>query len=157
MTSFSAQTSNAQDPAARRKLILSVSGVVVSLGILLFFLLRATLFAPADANDVSRTRILIDSETNEVVQNVAVEDGTLYPWNNPKTGKATLYPPETCYWTKDGKAKTEPTYVLLNSLVGKSGKTLCPDCGREVVAHNPKPPTNLMVEAYQARAAKSPR
>jgi hypothetical protein len=55
------------------------------------------------------------------------------------SGNNSGYPAELCYWTKDGQAKTDPTPVLLNVLVGKPGPTFCPDCGRLVVGHNPRP------------------
>ncbi len=53
--------------------------------------------------------------------------------SGPKKG----YPPELCYWTADGHAKSEPTYVVLNTLLGKDEPTFCPDCHRLVVGHNP--------------------
>ena len=55
------------------------------------------------------------------------------------SGGNTGYPSEKCYWTKDGKIKTEPTYVLLNIYKNSSEPTFCPDCGRLVVSHNPAP------------------
>lgn len=65
------------------------------------------------------------------------------------------YPAELCFWTKDGKPKTTPTPVLLNSNLGKSEPTFCPDCGRLVVGRNPPareganpPPTEA---EYKAR------
>lgn len=66
-------------------------------------------------------------------------EGDKWPVISPFTGKATGYPAERCYWTKDGKRKAEPTYVLLNETLGKSGDTICPECGRLVVGHNPAP------------------
>jgi hypothetical protein len=51
----------------------------------------------------------------------------------------TGYPAEACYWTADGGTKTEPTWVLMNAVLGKPGPTFCPDCGRLVVARNPMP------------------
>jgi len=86
-------------------------------------------------------------DTGEVFENYAVEEGSTQPWKNPKTGKNTLYTVEACFWTKDGKAKLEPTFVLLNEYIGKPGPTKCPDCGRTVVPHNPIPPAELMAEA----------
>lgn len=68
---------------------------------------------------------------------------------NRKCGKKSAWIAETCYWTKDGKAKLEPTYVILKKRmhVDTDEKTYCPDCGREVVGHNPRPPKKLMDEA----------
>ncbi len=65
-------------------------------------------------------------------------------------GKKTAWMAEACYWTKDGKAKLEPTYVILKQRMGIDEKTYCPDCGREVVGHNPRPPKELMDEAQAA-------
>lgn len=154
MTSFSAQASSDSTRAGNRKLVLSAAAVVLAVGVMVYLVLRSTLFAPPTAGDVSRARTVMDAETGELIADFPIKEGTLYPWTNPRTGKATLFPPETCYWTKDGKAKAEPTYVLLNNLTGKPGKTTCPDCGREVVGHNPKPPMSLLIEAYKARGPK---
>jgi hypothetical protein len=65
--------------------------------------------------------------------------GETHPIQSPYSGKATGVIAEPCYWTADGGMKSEPTWVLLNELVGKSGPTFCPDCGRLVVGHNPRP------------------
>ena len=35
--------------------------------------------------------------------------------------------------------KKEPTPVFVKSRAGEPGPTFCPDCGRLVVVHNPKP------------------
>jgi len=100
--------------------------------------------------DESRVRVMIDAETGEVFERYRIREGDTGPWKHPQTGRNTLYQPELCYWTADGEAKLEPTYVLLNEVAGKSGRTTCPDCGREVVAHNPLPPDALMLEAIEA-------
>ncbi len=75
------------------------------------------------------------------------EAGENYPFYSPFTKERTAYPAEMCYWTRDGKAKSEPTYVLLNEYIKKPGPTICPDCGRLVEAHNPPPPPELMAAA----------
>ena len=49
------------------------------------------------------------------------------------------YPAEMCWWTPSGGQAAQPTYVLLNNLVGKPGPTFCPVCHRLVVPHNPPP------------------
>jgi hypothetical protein len=146
---------NSTEPAPidRKKLLLSGGAVVVSMLVLTFVVVRLFSGGPSPG-DVSRYRTVMDAETGEIITGFEVEEGTLYPWKNPKSGKNTLYLTETCFWTKDGKAKTEPTLVLLNETIGKSGPTMCPDCGKPVVLRNPKPPHNLMLEAYKARAAK---
>ena len=65
--------------------------------------------------------------------------GDTIPVASPHSGKPTGYPAELCYWTADGRTKDEPTPVLLNTHAGLPGATFCPDCGRLVVGHNPKP------------------
>ncbi|MCC6676372.1 MAG: hypothetical protein IT436_04445 [Phycisphaerales bacterium] len=101
---------------------------------------------------MSKRRTLVDSETGTVFANHPVSLQETVPFTNPKTGKRTLFPAEACYWTKDGGAKLTPTYVLLNEAVGKPGPTLCPDCGRKVVFHNPLPPAEDMLKAAQIDA-----
>ncbi len=66
----------------------------------------------------------------------------------------TGYQAELCYWAKDANgewiAKLEPTPVLLKSIFEPGAETVCPDCGHEVVGHNPPPPQELMQAALQA-------
>lgn len=107
-------------------------------------------FTGYDPGADSRTRTMIDAATGEVFLEYRVSDGTRAPYKHPKTGEHTLYPAESCFWTRDGKAKLEPTYVLVNEYVGKSGPTLCPDCGRKVVPRNPMPPAELIIAASKA-------
>jgi len=57
----------------------------------------------------------------------------------PQCKKKTGFPCEACYWTKDGGVKDTPTWVILNRHLNKEGDTICPDCGRVVVGHNPDP------------------
>ncbi len=66
--------------------------------------------------------------------------GEIEPILSPHTQRKTGYRPESCYWTKDGKQKKQPTYIILNEVLGKKGPTICPDCGRLVDAHNQPPP-----------------
>lgn len=68
------------------------------------------------------------------------QPGETNPIMSPYSNKKTAYPAEKCYWTKDGKQKLIPTYVLLNEYIGKKEPTICPDCGRLVTLHNPMPP-----------------
>lgn len=92
----------------------------------------------------------MDIETGEVFERIELPEGASYPMVNPKTGKKTLYRPEPCYWGKDGKPKDKPTWVLLNGVKKLPGPTICPDCGRTVVPHNPAPPPS----AYQQASGK---
>lgn len=126
---------------------LTVGLAVISIVVLVWVVANHTVLSEPSAESVSRKRVAIDSETRKVFVDYFVADGSTLPWKNPDTGKNTLVPAEFCFWTKDGKAKLEPTYVLLNEFIGKKEPTICPDCGRTVVMHNSLPPTNLMIEA----------
>ncbi|MFH1419103.1 MAG: hypothetical protein ABII12_12570 [Planctomycetota bacterium] len=69
-----------------------------------------------------------------------LKTGETWPVMSPHSTKKTGFPAEKCYWTKDGKRKETPTYVILNHYLNKPGDTICPDCGRIVIPHNPPPP-----------------
>jgi hypothetical protein len=133
-------------------------GVVVVLGLVLigaiFWLLRDNL-SGSEAASISRDRMFMDAATGKPFEHT-LQAGDKIPLLAP-SGKNTGYPAELCYWTKDGKPKSDPTPVLLNSYVGKPGATFCPDCGRLVVAHNPgaaegakPPPTQAEYEQRRA-------
>lgn len=139
---------------SKLKKILSIVGASAALLVLAIVVLRATLLAPPDVGDLSRRRTVIDTKTGEIIRDFVIPEDSTMPWTNPKTGEKTLIQGEACYWTKDGKAKLEPTYVLLNEMTGKPGPTICPDCGRTVVAHNPLPPADLLREAKKAAENK---
>jgi len=84
-----------------------------------------------------------------------LKEGEQAPVYSPYSKERTGWPAEKCYWTKDGNAKLEPDFVLLNEYVGKKGPTLCPVCGRLVVAHNPMPPADKMLAAQRAAASSA--
>jgi hypothetical protein len=86
------------------------------------------------------------SETGKVFT-YEMHAGEHWPVLSPYSGKMTGYPAERCYWTKDGKRKLTPTYVILNEHLGKPGDTICPECGRVVVGHNPPPPAEVPLAA----------
>ena len=92
----------------------------------------------SEAARLANQRVFVCAQTGKPFS-VELKDGMSIPVKSPYSGQQTGYPAELCYWTKDGKPKDEPTAVLLNSWVGKSGPTFCPDCGRLVVGHNPSP------------------
>jgi len=124
-----------------KKRILAIGGCIAALLLLGLVIVRS--FGSGEAAAVSSRRTLIDSQTLEVFKDYAVPDGTTFPYENKKTGQKTLYPAEPCFWTKEGKAKFEPTWVLLNQYAGKPEPTICPDCGHKVTSHNKAPPGEL--------------
>jgi len=126
-----------------------VAAFAVLVAVAALALLAARTVGGTSGAVMSRTRLLKDSESGEVFKQYRLRDGDTLPAVNPKTGKRTLYPVEFCYWTEDGEGKTEPTYVILNEALGKEAPTTCPDCGREVVFHNPEPPVDVMMEAFR--------
>lgn len=148
------------EPIARpaRRIDLRKAGmialVILSLGVVTFVVGRTVNRYRSSPDVQSRYRTLVDSETGEVFVDFKVPTGSTFPIKNPKSGKPTLYMGEPCYWTKDGKAKLEPTWVLVKQSIGLPGPTICPDCGRKVVPHNPTPPDELMIEAAQRAAGK---
>lgn len=130
-----------------RQSALSIAGAIIAVSICVYMVASNTVFAPMSPGEMSRIRPAIDGESGELFVEYKVKDGSTLPWKNPRTGKNTLWPAERCFWNRDGTAKLDPTYVLLNELVGKPGPTVCPDCGHTVVGHNPMPPDALIVAA----------
>jgi hypothetical protein len=115
-----------------------VAGGVIAVAALLMVLGIRSYFGSSSAADLSRDRVFICSETGKPF-NHSLQYGEAIPIKSPHSGKETGYPAELCYWTKEGAIKDKPTPVLLRSLLGEKGPTFCPDCGRLVVGHNPKP------------------
>lgn len=85
----------------------------------------------------ARERVFICAETGEPFNHELVV-GESVPVKSPHSGKPTGYPAELCYWTAEGDVKDEPTAVLMNNIIGKPGRTYCPDCKRLVVGFNPR-------------------
>jgi hypothetical protein len=110
-------------------------GIVV-IGLIVGFISVRKNFGGSEAAVLSAGRVFIDTENGKPF-NYTVKVGDSIPVKSPFTGKNTGVEAERCYWTKDGKPKSEPTYVLLNSRKGGSEPTFCPDCGRLVVPLNP--------------------
>lgn len=108
--------------------------------------------------DIAANRAYMCVDTNKVFEH-EIQMGEAEPIESPFTGKLTAYRAEACYWTKgaDGewKAKTDPTFVVLQSKItgNEDDETVCPDCGRKVVGHNPMPPMD-MIGAAEAEAGK---
>jgi hypothetical protein len=86
----------------------------------------------------------------------AMKEGERWPVTSPFTGRKTGYPAERCYWTSDGKRKATPTYVILNENLGLPGDTICPDCRRIVVGHNPPPPPDTPLAEPESAALHAP-
>jgi hypothetical protein len=117
--------------------------------------------AADDLADSSRQRWFVCTETGKPFK-VTLERGMQLPVVSPHSGKPTGVEAELCYWTKDGQPAQKPTPVLMNQLVGKAEPTFCPDCGRLVVGHNPRPaagrkPPPTQSEYAARRGAKSSR
>jgi len=106
-------------------------------------------FRGADAADFANAVVCIDAESGKVVKDFVPPAGKMAPWTG--RGFTKLYPAERCYYDKDGKVKSEPTYVLVKALLGQEGETLCPDCNRKVTLRNPSPP---IAQIEQARTEK---
>ena len=116
--------------------IVGVIAAVAALGVLVY-VLRDVLGANA-ATAASRERVFICSKTGKTFDH-SIKLGESLPVESPYSGEKTGYPAEACYWTADGRTKSDPTYVLLNDYAGKSGPTFCPDCGRLVTPLNQAP------------------
>jgi hypothetical protein len=112
------------------------AAVVVVLAGLLAAIWSARGVMTSEAEELSANRMFVDAETGKPFRYDLSGSSAEIPAPAP-SGKKTGYPAESCYWTKDGKPKPEPTYVLLNMWKGSSEPTFCPDCGRLVVGHNP--------------------
>jgi hypothetical protein len=131
-----------------------VTGIVVSLAALGFAACSVASFFRGGTPESVRSRMYICTETRKQFRHVNQMGETL-PIFSSFSGKNTGMPAEACYWTADGKAKKEPTWVLLKEYVNEAGPTFCPDCGRLVVGHNPAPGPGVRVpptaQQYVAR------
>jgi hypothetical protein len=121
-------------------------GVVV-IGLIVGFISMKRNLGSGEASYLSTDRVFIDTENGKTFT-YTVKLGDTIPVKSPHSGKNTGVEAERCFWTKDGKPKNDPTFVLLNSRKGGSEPTFCPDCGRLVVPLNsvavvgaPPPPT----------------
>jgi len=117
-------------------------------------------FGTSEPGVLSTDRVYIDTETGKTF-NYTIKAGDLSVVKSPYSGKNTGVEAERCYWTKDGKPKKDPTYVLVNQKIGKPGPTFCPDCGRLVVPLNPPATTTgpppLTKEEYEKNNKGGPR
>lgn len=94
--------------------------------------------------DIAANRAFYCAETGKFYEYV-IQMGDTSPYPSPYSGKKTGYRAEACYWTKDANGrwgrKEKPTLVIVAKEMDETTeeKTYCPDCGREVVRHNPMP------------------
>jgi hypothetical protein len=123
-----------------RRYATGAAAVLVLVGSLVFLWTRV--MAPSVADNANE-RVFVCVETGKSFKH-ALKVGEEEPIVSPFTGKNTAWRAEPCYWTKDGRAKKNPTWVVVRQHMGLEGKTLCPDCGREVRIHNEKPRKELM-------------
>jgi DNA-directed RNA polymerase subunit RPC12/RpoP len=128
----------------RIKLGIAVLLLVIAGGLTWY---RLTSMSPAE--DAAFNRMMMCNECKKTFKHTTVE-GESEPIECDECGKVAAYTPELCFWTKadDGswKAKRVPTFVILPNRIDPNAAdvTECPDCGREVVGHNPRPPHDLM-------------
>jgi hypothetical protein len=113
-----------------------IAGIVIA-GLVIEYSIGSFL-GEGEATRLARTRMFVCSETGRAFE-YDLAPGLKIPVRSPYSGKETGYLAEACYWTKEGKIKDDPTWVLLNESIRKSGPTFCPECGRLVVGHNPFP------------------
>jgi hypothetical protein len=109
-------------------------------------------FFRGDTVDDAYYTTYICTETGRVFRHKNVLGETL-PIYSSYSGKNTGMPAEACYWSADGHPKSDPTWLLLNEETGKSGPTFCPDCGRLVVGHNPRPGPGVRAPPTKAELA----
>jgi hypothetical protein len=146
-----------------REHLQGTAGKVVAVGVVVVALVGAAwaarnFFGASPEQRYARDRTFVCAETGKPFE-YTIKKGDLYPVPSPHSGKNTGYPAELCFWTADGKVKSEPTPVLMNVYTGKKGATFCPDCGRLVVPFNPmaregEPPPPKQSE-YKARRGVS--
>ena len=110
----------------------------------------------SDGFTLTQERPYICAETGKTFI-YTVKMGDTFPVMSPHSGKRTGYHAEACYWTKDGKIKKEPTYVLMNKYRGVKGPTFCPDCNRLVREMNDPPMEGMEPPPTEAEYASRGR
>ena len=125
-------------PSASRVLLKRIAAGIFCVAALVVATYFVRSFFRGDTVDDAYYTTYICTETGKVFRHRNALGETL-PIYSSYSGKNTGMPAEACYWTADGHPREEPTWVLLNEELGKTGPTFCPDCGRLVVGHNPRP------------------
>lgn len=136
-----------EDSGQQKKLIIAVTLFAVA-GVVGYFA-----YGGNDLAQQSRNRNFICAKTGQAYD-YTVKEGDYEPYYSPHSDANTGYIAEKCFWMKDANgefvAKSQPTIVLLRSKFEPGAQTMCPDCGKEVVGHNPMPPEELMNAAKAA-------
>ena len=134
--------------ARRQKILLGASVVLlIAAGVLAW-----TRLGGASIHNIAAERAFICDETKKVYE-YTIKRGDTIPYHSPYTDRNTGYQADSCYWTKDADGrwarKEVPTFVLVKKTVDPTTdeKTYCPDCGREVVRHNPVPTDDQIAKA----------
>src|SRR4051812_12108663 len=109
-----------QESSGLREFLNSPKGKAVSLAFAVLMVIGAVFMVwramgPDEATMLSRDRMFIDAKTGKAFTH-ELKIGEPIPVEAPSGGK-TGYSAEACYWTKDGKIKKEPTWVLLKEAV----------------------------------------
>jgi len=154
-----ARSASNPDQADERRKRIKLGGAILGLlaagGITWFQLSRET---PAEA---ASTRRMLQCASSGNVFPHDFEVGESQPFKCDICGKDDAYIPEKCYWSKgaDGQwtIKDTPTYVILPYRLDQAGARSmdCPDCGRQIVGHNPKPAQEDVDRANGAAGANS--
>jgi len=115
-----------------------VLAIVLTLGLLAVAFYSVQAFFKGDTPDSAFSTMYVCTETGKAFKHVN-QIGETPPILSPYSGKNTGLPAEACYWSADGTVIKDPTWVLLNTQIGKPEPTFCPVCGRLVVPRNPAP------------------
>src|SRR5688572_4306537 len=77
---------------------------------------------------LSANRVFVDANTNEPFE-LTLTMGETIPVPSPHSGGQRVgYEAEPCYWTREGKSKSEPTWVLPRAKVDPAAvPTFCHD------------------------------
>lgn len=143
MASHARRATNEDASDARNKRIklgVALTLLATALGIFIYQITRTT---PAEMAANSR---MWQCESTKGVFPHDLVLGEIPPLKCGICGKNDAYMPEKCFWTRDANGKwaikETPTYVTLPNRIDQengASSIACPDCGRTVIGHNPKP------------------